>query len=63
LHGIDRYDDWIFCDFHRLDIAEFVRNGHQQNVELSSGELVQQDRSRSLPHVQLELRPRSAQMR
>src|SRR6267143_769171 len=58
-----RYDDWIFRDFHRLDIAKFVRNGHQQNVELSSSELVQQDWSRSLPHVQLELRQRSAQMR
>src|SRR5712675_2234907 len=58
-----RYDDWIFLDFHSLDIAKFVRNGHQQNVELSSSELVQQDWSRSLPHVQLELRQRSAQMR
>src|SRR6266849_7814934 len=58
-----RYDDWIFLDFHRLDIAKFVRNGDQQNVELSSSELVQQDWSRSLPHVQLELRQRSAQMR
>src|SRR4030081_2723612 len=56
------YDDWIFCDFHRLDIAEFVRNCHQQNVELSASQLVQQDCSRSLPHVQLELRQRSAQM-
>src|SRR5260370_27519691 len=59
-HG---YDDWIFLDFHSLDIAKFVRNGHQQNVELSACELVQQDWSRSLPHVQLELRQRSAQMR
>src|SRR5712664_1418520 len=50
-------------DFHSLDIAKFVRNGHQQNVELSACELVQQDWSRSLPHVQLELRQRSAQMR
>jgi hypothetical protein len=57
-----RYDDWIFRDFHRLGIAKFVRNGSQQNIELSS-ELVQQDVSRSLPHVQLELRQRSAQMR
>src|SRR5882762_1386963 len=57
-----RYDDWIFRDFHRLDIAKFVRNGDQQNVELSARELVQQDWSRSLPHVQLELRQRSAQM-
>src|ERR1700716_2777739 len=58
-----RYDDWIFRDFHRLDIAKFVRNGRQQNVELSSSELVQQHCSRSLPHVQLELRQRSAQLR
>src|SRR6267154_1593161 len=58
-----RYDDWIFRDFHRLDIAKFVRNGRQQNVELSSSKLVQQDWSRSLPHVQLELRQRSAEMR
>src|SRR5712672_1195195 len=58
-----RYDDWIFRDFHRLDIAKFVGNGHQQNVELSARELVQQDWSRSLPKVQLELRQRSAQMR
>src|ERR1700676_338447 len=58
-----RYDDWIFRDFHRLDIAKFVRSGHKQNVELSSSELVQQDGSRSLPHVQLELRQRSAQTR
>src|ERR1700730_12282365 len=58
-----RYDDWIFCDFHRVDIAEFVRNGHQQNVELSSSQLVQQDCRRSLPHIQLELRQRSAQVR
>src|ERR1700716_1341618 len=58
-----RYDDWIFRDFHSLDIAKFVRNGHQQNVELSARELVQQDRSRSLAHVQLELRQRGAQMR
>src|SRR3979490_2337397 len=57
-----RYDDRIFRDFHRLDIAKFVRNGHQQNVELSSGKLVQQNWSRSLPHIQLELRQRSAQM-
>ncbi len=55
-----RYDDWIFLDFHSLDIAKFVRNGHQQNVELSARELVQQNCSRSLPHVQLELRQRSA---
>src|ERR1700692_2639274 len=58
-----RYDDWIFRDFHHLDIAKFVRNGHQQNVELSSSELVQQDWSRRLAHVELELRQRSAQMR
>src|SRR6266436_3611794 len=58
-----RYDDWVFRDFHRLDITKFVRNGHQQNVELSSSELVQQNCSRSLPHIQLELRQRSAQMR
>src|SRR5712671_3045583 len=58
-----RYDDWIFLDFHSLDIAKFVRNGHQQNVELSSSELVQKDWSRSLPHVELELRQLSAQMR
>src|SRR6202047_85991 len=58
-----RYDDWIFRDFHRLDIAKSVRNGHQQNVELSARELVQQDWSRSLPYVQLELRQRNAQMR
>src|SRR5260370_35133561 len=58
-----RYDDWIFRDFHRLDIAKFVRNGRQQNVELSSGELVQQDWRRRLAHVELELRQRSAQMR
>src|SRR6202043_111923 len=58
-----RYDDWVFRDLHHLDIAKFIRNGHQQNVELASGELVQQDCSRSLPHVQLELRPRRAQMR
>src|SRR5258705_2448446 len=58
-----RYDDWIFRDFHSLDVAKFVRDGHQQNVELSAGELVQQDRRRSLPHVQLELWQRSAQMR
>src|SRR4030081_145185 len=58
-----RCDDRIFRDFHRLDIAKFVRNGHQQNVELSSSKLVQQDWSRSLPHIQLELRQRSAQMR
>src|SRR5216683_4848387 len=58
-----RDDDWIFRDFHRLDIAKSVRNGDQQNVELSARELVQQDWSRSLPHVQLELRQRSAQMR
>src|ERR1700686_5233201 len=58
-----RYDDWIFCDFHRLDLAEIVRNGRQQNVELSSSQLVKQDWSRSLPHIQLELRQRSAQMR
>src|SRR5712675_218488 len=58
-----RYNDWIFRDFHHLGIAKFVRNGHQQNVELSFSELVQQDPSRSLPHVQLELRQRSAQMR
>src|SRR5260370_27104290 len=58
-----RYDDWIFRDFHSLDIAKFVRNGHQQNVELSARELVQHDCSRTLPHVQLELRQRSAQMR
>src|SRR5216683_2282799 len=57
-----RDDDWIFRDFHRLDIAKSVRNGDQQNVELSARELVQQDWSRSLPHVQLELRQRSAQM-
>jgi hypothetical protein len=36
-----RYDDWIFRDFHSLDIAKFVRNSHQQNVELSARELVQ----------------------
>src|SRR3982074_634639 len=58
-----RYDDWIFRDFHRLDIAKFVRSGHKQNVELSSSELVQQDGSRSLPQVQLELRQHSAQTR
>src|ERR1700730_17052341 len=58
-----RYDDWIFCDFHRLDVAEIVRNGRQQNVELSSSQLVQEDCSRSLPHIQPELRQRSAQMR
>src|SRR6202011_6072683 len=58
-----RYDEWIFRDFHHLDIAKFVRNGRQQNVELSGSELVQQDRGRSLPHVQLELRQRSAEMR
>src|SRR5258705_3644738 len=58
-----RYDDWIFRDFHRLDIAKVVGNGHQQNVELPSSELVKQDWSRSLPHVQLELRLRSAQIR
>jgi hypothetical protein len=46
-----RYDDWIFRDFHRLDIAEFVRNGYEQNVELSSSKLVQQYRSLSFPHV------------
>src|SRR6266852_1986436 len=57
-----RSDDWIFLDFHRLDIAKFVRNGHQHNVELSARELVQQDCSRSSPHVQLELRQRSARM-
>src|SRR5258708_35240347 len=58
-----RYDDWIFRDLHRLDIAKSVRNGHQQDIEFSCGELVQQNRSRSLPDVQLELRQRSAQMR
>src|SRR3977135_4649543 len=57
-----RYDDRIFRDFHRLDIAKVVRNGHQQNVELSCGKLVQQDWSPSLPHIQLELRQRSAHM-
>src|ERR1700730_983427 len=57
------YNDWIFRDFHRLDIAKFVRDRYEQNIELSSSELVQQDRSLSLPHVQLELRQRSAQMR
>src|SRR5712671_4263046 len=57
-----RYDDWIFRDLHRLDIAKSVRNGHQQDIEFSCGELVQQNRSRSLPDVQLELRQRSAQM-
>src|ERR1700722_16763549 len=58
-----RYHDWIFRDLHRLDIAKFIRNGHQQNVEISSSELVQQDCSRSLAHVELELWPRSAQLR
>src|SRR6202040_1313832 len=58
-----RYDDWIFCDFHRLDIAKVIRVCHQQNVELSSSEPVQQHCSRCLPHVQFELRQRSAQMR
>src|SRR6202163_752834 len=58
-----RYDDRILRDFHSLDIAKFVRNGHQQNVKLTARELVQQDCCRSLPHVQLELRQRSAQMR
>src|SRR6201997_634628 len=58
-----RYDDWIFGDFHRLDIAKVIRNCYQQNVELSSSEPIQQHCSRRLPHVQFELRPRSAQMR
>src|ERR1700726_660774 len=58
-----RNDDWIFRHFHRLDIAKSVRNSHQQNVEFSARELVQQDCGRTLPHVQLELRQRSAQMR
>src|ERR1700737_4121423 len=58
-----RYDDWIFRDFHRLDIAKFVRDSYEQNIELSSSELIQQHRRLSLPHLQLELRQRSAQMR
>src|ERR1700730_10522797 len=58
-----RYDDWIYRDFHRLDITKFVWNGRQQNVELSPSEPVQQDCSRCLPHIQFELRQRSAQMR
>src|ERR1700757_3246452 len=58
-----RYDDWIFGDFHRLDITKVIRNCHQQNVELSSSEPVQQRCSRCLPHVEFELRQRSAQMR
>src|SRR6202051_368761 len=58
-----RYEDWIFREFQHLKIAKCVRNGYQQNVEPSSSELVQQDWRRSLPHVQLELRQRSAQIR
>src|SRR5712675_3504962 len=57
-----RYDDWIFRDLHRLDIAKSVRSGHQQDIEFSCGELVQQNRSWSLPDVQLELRQRRAEM-
>src|SRR6266850_7572242 len=58
-----RYDDWIFRDLHRLDIAKFVRNRNQQNVEFSSSQLLQQGCSRSLPHIELELRQRSSQVR
>src|SRR5258705_930727 len=58
-----RYDDWIFRDFHRLDIAKFVRNRNQQNVEFSSSQLLQQGCRRSLPHIELELRQRSSQVR
>src|SRR5260370_41650344 len=30
-----RYDDWIFRDLHRLDIAKSVRSGHQQDIEFT----------------------------
>src|SRR3984885_6466046 len=49
-----RHDDWIFRDFHNLDIAKVVRNDHQQNFHFSALLIIRRPpRSTLLPYTTL----------